>query len=59
MRFANVGTRQPQLERTSVIVRGEVTGIHGTERITRRVMWSWKLRDARAVLMRVSDLGPA
>src|SRR4051794_38984151 len=43
----------------SVIVMGTVTGLSGTERITRSVMWSWRLRDARAVLIRVSDLGAA
>ena len=43
----------------SVIVMGTVTGLSSTERITRRVMWSWRLRDARAVLVRVSDLGAA
>jgi ketosteroid isomerase-like protein len=41
----------------SVIVMGTVTGTTDSERIRRRVMWSWKLRDARAVLLRVSDLG--
>jgi ketosteroid isomerase-like protein len=43
----------------SVIVMGTVTGLSGAERITRRAMWSWRLREARAVLIRVSDLGAA
>jgi ketosteroid isomerase-like protein len=43
----------------SVIVMGTVTGVSGTGRIRRRVLWSWRLRDARAVLIRVSDLGAA
>jgi len=43
----------------SVVVMGTVSGTTDKERIRRRVMWSWKLRDARAVLLRVSDLGTA
>ena len=43
----------------SVVVMGTVSGNTGRERIRRRVMWSWRLRDARAVLVRVSDLGAA
>jgi ketosteroid isomerase-like protein len=43
----------------AVVVMGTVSGHTGTERIRRRVMWSWKLRHARAVLLRVSDLGAA
>jgi ketosteroid isomerase-like protein len=41
----------------SVVVMGTVSGHSGSERISRRAMWSWKLRDARAVRLRVSDLG--
>ena len=43
----------------SVIVMGTVTGVSAGGPITRRVMWSWRLRDARAVMVRVSDLGAA
>jgi ketosteroid isomerase-like protein len=43
----------------SVIVMGTITGTTETGRVRRRVMWSWKLRDARAILLRVSDLGAA
>jgi len=43
----------------SVVVMGHVTGIADSVRIRRRVMWTWRLRDQRAVLIRVSDLGEA
>jgi ketosteroid isomerase-like protein len=43
----------------SVIVMGTVSGRSGAEQIRRRAMWSWKLRDGRAILVRVSDLGAA
>lgn len=43
----------------SVIVMGTVSGRSGDQQIRRRAMWSWKLRDGRAVLVRVSDLGAA
>ena len=43
----------------AVVVMGTVSGNTGTERIRRRAMWTWKLRDARAVLLRVADLGAA
>jgi hypothetical protein len=38
---------------------GHVEGHSGDTRIRRRVMWTWRLRDARAVMVRVSDLGEA
>jgi ketosteroid isomerase-like protein len=43
----------------SVVVMGTVSGHTGSERLSRRAMWSWKLRDGRAVGVRVSDLGTA
>jgi ketosteroid isomerase-like protein len=43
----------------SVVVMGTVSGHTGSERVSRRAMWSWKLRDGRAVRLRVSDLGAA
>ena len=43
----------------SVVVMGHVEGHDGKTRIRRRVLWTWRLRDARAVMIRVSDLGEA
>jgi ketosteroid isomerase-like protein len=43
----------------SVVVMGHVTGHDGTTAIRRRAMWTWKLRDRRAVTLRVIDLGEA
>ena len=43
----------------SVVVMGHVTGLRGDTRIRRRAMWTWRLRDQRAVMIRVSDLGEA
>jgi ketosteroid isomerase-like protein len=43
----------------SVVVMGHVEGHDGETRIRRRVLWTWRLRDARAVMIRVSDLGEA
>jgi ketosteroid isomerase-like protein len=42
----------------SVVVFGAVTGIdaHGSP-VRRRVLWTWKLRDGRAVSLRVNDVG--
>ena len=44
----------------SVIVLGHASGrnSHGVA-IRRRVVWTWKLRDSRAVLVRASDMGDA
>jgi ketosteroid isomerase-like protein len=41
----------------SVIVMGYVTGRRGEDRIHRAAVWTWRVRDARAVSMRVSDMG--
>ena len=43
----------------SVVVMGTISGMTGAGRIHRRALWTWKLRDGRAVLLRVSDLGAA
>ena len=42
----------------SVVVIGHVTGRRGEERIKRSVVWTWKVRDGRAVSAKVSDMGP-
>jgi ketosteroid isomerase-like protein len=42
-----------------VVVFGHVVGLLGTERLHRRVLWSWQLRDGKAVQVRANDLGPA
>jgi ketosteroid isomerase-like protein len=43
----------------SVVVFGHVRGIpRGTDQVVeRRVLWTWKLRDGRAVSLRVNDVG--
>src|SRR4051794_31579650 len=43
----------------SVVVFGHVRGLEtGTrEQVERRVLWTWKLRDGRAVSLRVNDFG--
>jgi ketosteroid isomerase-like protein len=43
----------------SVVVMGHVSGRSGDTAIRRRAMWTWRLREARAVVIRVSDLGDA
>jgi ketosteroid isomerase-like protein len=43
----------------SVVVMGYVSGRDGERSIRRRAMWTWRLRDKRAVIVRVSDLGDA
>ncbi|HEX2085671.1 MAG TPA: nuclear transport factor 2 family protein [Solirubrobacteraceae bacterium] len=43
----------------SVVVFGHVEGCVDGERLTRRVVWTWRLRDGKAVWMRANDLGPA
>ena len=40
-----------------VVVMGTVSGHDGETEIRRRVVWTWKLRDNRAVMVRVADLG--
>jgi ketosteroid isomerase-like protein len=42
----------------SVVVFGHVTGRVGGEHVTRRVVWTWLLRDGRAISVRADDLGP-
>jgi serine phosphatase RsbU (regulator of sigma subunit)/ketosteroid isomerase-like protein/PAS domain-containing protein len=44
---------------TGVVVFGEVTGRSGGETLRRRVIWTWKLRDGKAVSLRVNDIGEA
>jgi ketosteroid isomerase-like protein len=41
----------------SVIVMGYVTGRLGGEEIRRAAMWTWRLSDGLASLMRASDMG--
>ena len=43
----------------SVVVFGHVTGKVGGEDVTRRVVWTWLLRDGKAISVRADDLGPA
>jgi ketosteroid isomerase-like protein len=44
----------------SVIVMGHVTGVAGDgTAVRRRALWTWRLRNSRAVLIRVSDMGEA
>ena len=40
-----------------VVVFGHVTGIAGGEPVSRRVIWTWQVRDGKAVALRVNDLG--
>jgi ketosteroid isomerase-like protein len=42
-----------------VVVFGHAEGRVRGERIRRRVVWTWKLRDGKAISMRASDLGDA
>jgi ketosteroid isomerase-like protein len=42
----------------SVVVMGTVSGTTGNGQwISRRALWTWRLRDARAIIVRVADLG--
>jgi len=41
----------------SVVVFGHVTGRAGGERVVRRVVWTWLLRDGKAISVRADDLG--
>jgi ketosteroid isomerase-like protein len=43
----------------SVIVMGHVSGRAGGEAIRRAAVWTWRLRDGRAVHVRVADMGEA
>ena len=43
----------------SVIVFGHVEGRTGGELRRRRAIWTWQVRDGRAVALRVTDLGEA
>lgn len=40
-----------------VVVFGHVEGLHDGERLARRVVWVWELRDGKAVRVRANDLG--
>ena len=42
---------------TSVVVFGHVVGHAGEDVVRRRVVWTWKLRDGKAVSLRASDIG--
>jgi ketosteroid isomerase-like protein len=64
--FADVGRVWQELEihaddfrvvPGSVIVMGYVTGRVDGEEIRRAAVWTWRLRDDRAVFMRASDMG--
>jgi ketosteroid isomerase-like protein len=41
----------------SVVVFGHVSGVVSGARHRRRVLWTWKVRDGRAISMRVRALG--
>jgi ketosteroid isomerase-like protein len=41
----------------SVIVIGHVTGRRDGEPVRRAAVWTWKLRDGRAAMVRASDMG--
>jgi ketosteroid isomerase-like protein len=43
----------------SVVVFGYVDGRIGGEPVRRRVIWTWRFRDGRAVSLRVHDVGEA
>jgi ketosteroid isomerase-like protein len=40
-----------------VVVFGRIEGVSQGRTMRRRVLWTWQVRDGRAVSMRVSDLG--
>ena len=44
--------------RDSVVVFGHAEGRVDGETVRRRVVWTWRLRDGRAVWMRANDVGP-
>ena len=41
----------------SVVVFGRAEGRVGGEPVCRRVVWTWRLRDGKAISMRANDLG--
>ncbi|HSD81205.1 MAG TPA: nuclear transport factor 2 family protein [Solirubrobacteraceae bacterium] len=43
----------------SVVAFGHVVGRAASRVVRRRVAWTWKIRDGKAVSLRVSDLGEA
>jgi len=43
----------------SVIVMGHVEATNAQGAIRRSVIWTWRLRDGRAVHLRVADIGPS
>jgi uncharacterized protein len=43
----------------SVIVMGHVSGVARGEAIRRAAVWTWRVRDGRAVQVRVADMGDA
>ncbi|MGZ6694798.1 MAG: nuclear transport factor 2 family protein [Solirubrobacteraceae bacterium] len=42
----------------SVVVFGHVDGRTDGRRVDRRVVWTWQVRDGRALSVRADDLGP-
>lgn len=44
---------------TSIVVFGHVEGRSGGEPVRRSVIWTWRLRDGKAVSLRVHDMGEA
>lgn len=40
-----------------VVVFGSVSGVAGGQPLSRRVIWTWRVRDGKAVSLRVNDLG--
>ena len=42
----------------SVVVFGRAEGLVDGEPVRRRVVWTWRLRDGKAVWMRANDVGP-
>ena len=43
----------------SVIVMGHITGVRGGEAIRHGAVWTWKVKDGKAVYVRVADMGPS
>jgi hypothetical protein len=41
----------------SVVVMGHIEGRRGDVWVRRSVLWTWKLRDGRAISIRVADMG--
>jgi ketosteroid isomerase-like protein len=42
-----------------VVVFGHATGVAGGEPVSRQIVWTWQVRDGKAVSLRVNDLGDA